>query len=115
MSSPVLEGDLLFGSSSRGRGCFFCLDARSGKTLWQSDERQGSGYATTLNARSVVLFLTVGGRLVVVKPNGKEYEPVAEYRVSDRQTWAYPVFLGDRVLVKDDLTLRSLRIEPDGK
>ena len=115
MSTPVLDGDLLFGMSARGRGCFFCLDARSGKTLWQSDERQGSGYATTLNARSVVLFLTVGGRLVVVKPNGKEYEPVAEYRVSDRQTWAYPVFLGDRVLVKDDLTLRSLRIEPDGK
>jgi outer membrane protein assembly factor BamB len=115
MSTPVLAGDLLFGSSSRGRGCFFCLDARSGKTLWQSDEQPGFGYATTVNARTVLLFLTVRGQLVVVKPNGKAYEPVAEYQVSDRQTWAYPVFLGDRILIRDDLTLRSLRIEPDGK
>lgn len=115
MSTPVLAGDLLFGSSTRGRGCFFCVDAGSGKTLWQSDEQHGFGYATTLNARSVLLFLTMRGRLVVVKPNGKAYEPVAEYQVSDRQTWAYPVFLGERILVRDDLTLRSLRIEPDGK
>jgi outer membrane protein assembly factor BamB len=113
MSSPVLEGDLVFGSSSRGQGCFFCLDARTGKTLWESPERKGSGYATTVTARSVLLFLTVDGRLVVVKPNGQAYEPVAEYKVSDRQTWAYPVFLGDRILIRDDLTLRSFRIEPD--
>ena len=59
--------------------------------------------------------LTDRGRLVVVKPGGKEYEPVAEYKVSDRPTWPHPVFLGDRILVKDDTTLRSLRIEPDGK
>lgn len=115
MSTPVLAGDLLFGSSARGHGCFFCLDAGSGKTLWQSDERQGFGYATTLNAQSVLLFLTVRGQLVVVKPSGKQYEPIAEYQVSDRQTWAYPVFLGDRTLVRDDLSLRSLRIEPDSK
>jgi outer membrane protein assembly factor BamB len=113
MSSPVLEGDLLFGSSCRGRGCFFCLDVRSGKTLWESAEKQGDGYATVVNARSVLLFLTVRGRLVVVKPNGKEYEPIAEYTVSDRQTWAYPVFLGNRILIRDDLTLRSFRIESD--
>jgi outer membrane protein assembly factor BamB len=113
MSSPVLEGDLLFGSSSRGRGCFFCLDAKTGKTLWESAERQGFGYATILNARSVLLFLTVDGRLVVVKPIGTGYEPVAEYKVADTQTWAHPVFLGDRLLVRDETTLRSFRIEPD--
>jgi outer membrane protein assembly factor BamB len=111
MSSPIIEGNLVFGSSVRGRGCFFCLDARSGKTLWQSDEREGFGYATVLNARSVLLFLTVRGRLVVVKPDGEKYQPIVEYQVSDRQTWAHPVFLGDRILIRDDLTLRSFRIE----
>jgi outer membrane protein assembly factor BamB len=113
MSTPVLAGDLLFGSSARGRGNFFCLDARTGKTLWESEEKQGFGYATVLNAGSVWLFLTHRGRLVVVKPGGKEYEPIAEYQVCDRPTWAHPVFLGDRILVRDDTTLRSLRITPD--
>jgi hypothetical protein len=103
----------LFGSSSRGRGCFFCLDAATGKTLWESDEKQGFGFATVLNAQGALLFLTVRGRLVVVKPSGKKYEVLAEYEVCDRQTWAHPVFLGERVLIRDDLTLRSLRIDVD--
>jgi outer membrane protein assembly factor BamB len=115
MSTPVLAGDLLFGMSARGRGCFFCADAKTGKTLWESNERQGCGYASVVNAGSVLLFLTNRGRLVVAKANSKEYEPVAEYTVSDRQTWPHPVFLGDRILIKDETTLRSLRIEPDGK
>jgi outer membrane protein assembly factor BamB len=113
MSTPVLEGDLLFGMSARGRGCFFCADARNGKTLWESDEKEGMGYASIVNARSVLLFLTTRGRLVVVKPVGKQYEPVVEYQVSDRQTWAHPIFLGNRVLIRDDTTLRSFRIAGD--
>jgi outer membrane protein assembly factor BamB len=113
MTTPVLVGDLLFGASSRGRGCFFCLDARSGKTCWESDERQGVGFASVVNAGNVLLFLTDRGRLVVVKASSERYEPIAEYKVSDRSTWPHPVFLGDRILIKDDLTLRSFRIGPD--
>jgi hypothetical protein len=111
-SSPVVAGDLVFGMSTRQGGCFFCLDARSGKTLWMSDGGQG-GYASILNLGSVLLFLKDRGQLLVVKPSATAFEPIAEYRVCDRATIAHPVFLGDRILIKDDLTLRSFRIEPD--
>jgi RNA polymerase sigma factor (sigma-70 family) len=110
-SSPVVAGDLVFGMSTKNGGCFFCLDARSGATLWESDGRQG-GYASILSLGSALLFLTDRGRLIVVKPSAAAYEPIAEYRVSDRGTEAHPVFLGDRILIKDDTTLRSFRIEP---
>jgi outer membrane protein assembly factor BamB len=112
MSSPVVAGDRLFGHSDQKMGHLFCLDAKTGETLWQSDGRLGS-YAAILNAGSVWLVLTNKGQLIVVKPSGTAYEPIAEYKVSDRQTWAHPVFLGDRILIRDDLTLRSYRIEPD--
>jgi outer membrane protein assembly factor BamB len=115
MSTPVIAGDLLFGMSVRRHGSFFCLDARTGKTLWQSDERQGFGYASVVNGGSVWLFLTERGRLVVVRPGGKEYDPIAEYKVSDTQTWAHPVFLGDRILIRNQTTLRALAIQDDGK
>jgi outer membrane protein assembly factor BamB len=110
MNSPVIQGDLMFGMSARGAGCFFCLDPRTGKTLWESDQKQVFGYASTLGAGNVVLFLTPRGRLIVVKADGKEYEPIAEYTVSDHQTWPHPVFLGDRILIKDETTLRSFSI-----
>jgi hypothetical protein len=91
-------------------GQLFCLDARTAATLWLSDGRLGS-YANILNAGSVWLALTNKGQLLVVKANGKKHEPIAEYKVSDRQTWAHPVFLGDRILIRDDTALRSYRIE----
>jgi hypothetical protein len=114
MSTPVLAGDLLFGMSIRERGCFFCLDARNGKTLWQTEEKLGIGYASFVNAGSVWLFLTDRGRFLVARP-GQKYEPIMEYKVADRQTTAHPVFLGDRILIRDEFTLRSFRIEPDTK
>ncbi len=114
MSSPVIQGDLMFGMSARGTGCFFCLDARTGKTFWESNQsqRQVFGYASVLSAGRVVLFLTSKGRLVVVKASEQEYEPIAEYVISDRETWPNPIFLGDRIIIRDDISLRSFRIDP---
>jgi outer membrane protein assembly factor BamB len=112
-SSPVLAGDLLFGFSVRD-GCFFCVDARSGKTLWENDGRV-AGNASILSAGSVLLFLTDRGQLLVVRPSATAFEPIAEYRVSDTPTHAHPVFLGDRILIRDATTLRSFRIESEGK
>jgi RNA polymerase sigma factor (sigma-70 family) len=110
LSSPVLAGDWLFGFSGQKSGHLFCLDARTGRTLWQSDGQLGAN-ATILNAGSVLLVLTSNGRLLVIRPSGTAYEQMAEYRVSDTQTWPSPVFLGDRVLIQDQTTLRCFRIE----
>jgi outer membrane protein assembly factor BamB len=114
MSSPVAAGDWLFGFTDQKKGQLFCLDARTGATLWQAGERLG-GYAVILNAGSVWLVLTDRGRLRVVRPSGTAYEQLAEYRVSDTSTWAHPVFLGDRIVIRDQSTLRSFRIEPRSK
>jgi RNA polymerase sigma factor (sigma-70 family) len=110
--SPVVAADLVFGMSTKNGGCFFCLDARSGRTRWESPGRQG-GYASLLSLGSVLLFLKDRGQLLVVKASGAAFEVIAEYRVSDRATTAHPVFLGDRVVIKDDITLRCFRIGQD--
>src|SRR5262249_16304255 len=58
MNSPVLAGDWLLGFSNQKAGHLFCLDARTGQTLWQSDGRVGGfheSHASILNAGSVWL------------------------------------------------------------
>jgi outer membrane protein assembly factor BamB len=113
MSSPVVAGDLVFGHSDHNMGHLFCLDARTGETLWQSHGRMGS-YASIVNAGSVWLVLTNRGQLLVIKPGGATYEVIAQYQVAEKgDTWAHPVFLGNRILIKDTTTLRSLRIQED--
>jgi outer membrane protein assembly factor BamB len=114
MSSPVLAGDLLFGMSSQRRGCFFCLDAGSGSTLWESaGELHGS--AAVLNAGDVWLALTVRGQLLVIRPSRTAYVPIAQYQVTDTPTWAHPVFLGNRILIRGASMLRSFRFLQEGQ
>jgi outer membrane protein assembly factor BamB len=112
MSTPVVVGDWLFGHADQKMGQLYCLDAKTGETLWDWGDRLG-GYASILKVGSICLVLTDKGRLYVIKPNAKECERIAEYKVSDNSTWAHPVFLGDRLLIRDDNTLRSFRIDPN--
>lgn len=109
MNSPVLQGNLLFGLSVRKKGQFFCLDAETGKTLWQSPGRAGEN-AAILSAEKVLLLLTNDANLIVLQPSAKEYAPIAQYTVATSPTWAHPVVTGNRVLVKDETTLASLLI-----
>jgi outer membrane protein assembly factor BamB len=109
MNSPVLEGNLLFGLSARKKGQFFCIDAETGKTLWQSAGRMGEN-AAILNAGKVLLLLTNDANLIVLPPSAKEYRPVAQYTVASSPTWAHPVATGNRILVKDETTLASLAV-----
>jgi len=109
MSSPVLVGDLLFGLSHRNKGQFFCVDARSGATLWTSEPRQAEN-AALIAAGDLLLLLTDAGELIVARVSGKGFEPVKRYTVATSPTWAHPAVMGNRVLIKDNavLTLWSL-------
>ncbi len=109
MNSPVLEGNLLFGMSARKKGQFFCIDAATGKTLWQSPGRMGEN-AAIINAGEVLLFLTNDANLIVLPASAKEYAPLTQYTVATSPTWAHPVVAGSRILVKDETTLASLSV-----
>ncbi|HEX8139629.1 MAG TPA: PQQ-binding-like beta-propeller repeat protein [Pyrinomonadaceae bacterium] len=107
MNSPVLQGNLLFGMSVRRKGQFFAIDADTGKTLWQSAGRMGENVAL-LNAGQVLLLLTNEAKLIVLSTTAKEYKPLAEYTVAQSETWAHPLVIGSRILVKDETSLTSL-------
>jgi outer membrane protein assembly factor BamB len=104
MSDAVLLGETLVGFSQRRSGQFFALDARSGKTLWTSDARQGTN-AAIVSAGNVWFALEDDGELVVSRSDARVFEPMRRYAVATSATWAQPVISGNRVLVKDVSTL----------
>lgn len=110
MSSPVLDGGLLFGLSHKNKGQFFCVDAGTGKTLWTSPGRQADN-AAVLAGRDTLLLLTSDGELIVAKRNATAFAPVATYTVADSATWAHPALVGKTLLIKDAETLAQWRIE----
>jgi outer membrane protein assembly factor BamB len=104
MNSPVVSGDRLFGFSHLKKGQLFCLDARTGKTLWTGPPRAGDN-AAVLASSTTLFALTPDGQLLVAKPSATGLGEIRRYEVADSATWAHPVILPDGFLIKD---LKSL-------
>lgn len=100
MSSPVEAGGFLYGLTHRNRGQFFCLDARTGRTLWTTRGREGEN-ASLLVSGGVLLATTVEGELVVAKQSPKAFELVKRYTLADSPIWAHPAPAGRGLAIKD--------------
>jgi outer membrane protein assembly factor BamB len=100
MSSPVLDGNLLFGLSHYKKGQLFCLDPRNGEVLWRGEGRQGE-YAGLLLSEEMLFLLNTDGEFMVVENTGEAFRKISEHSVADSPTWAHPVILGSKLLVKD--------------
>lgn len=111
MSTPVLQGNTLLGFSAAKKGQFFALDADTGKTLWQGAGRMGENAALLNLGGANFLALTNDASLIVLPVNAKEYAPSMQYTVANSPTWAHPVVVGNRILIKDETTLRSLKLQ----
>jgi outer membrane protein assembly factor BamB len=101
-NTPVIKNGMVFALSDRDS--LFCINAESGKTTWTSmltSRGRYRGYGSIVDAGSVLFALNPSGTLVAFEPNGKEFKQVASYKVSESETFAYPVISGNRVFVKD--------------
>ncbi len=107
MSTPVLQGNMLFGLSVRQKGQFFAIDADTGKTVWQGPGRMGENAAILNLGGKALLMLTNDANLIVQPVTAKSYAPTVQYSVATSPTWAHPLVLGRRILVKDESTLIS--------
>ncbi|HEV7396479.1 MAG TPA: PQQ-binding-like beta-propeller repeat protein [Pyrinomonadaceae bacterium] len=110
LNSPVVQGNLVFGMTPAKKGQFFAIDADTGKTVWQSPGRMGENAAILNLAGKVILFLTNEGKMIIQPAAATEYAPLVEYSVADSPTWAHPVVIGNRILVKDLESLTSFTI-----
>jgi len=112
LSSPVLDGNYLYGMSSLRKGQFFCINAETGELLWATDGRSGRN-ASVLGAGNVLMFLTEDAELIIANKSPKGFESIARYTVGDAATWAHLVVFGKNILVKDEAALRLWSIEED--
>jgi len=126
-NSPVIKGGLLYGLSARNE--LFCVNVKTGKTEWTQasaaeEENQGGGgrgrrrgggggggYGTIVSAGSVLLGLTPNAELTVIKPDAKAFTKLASYKVSEKETYSYPIATGKRIYVKDRDSLALWMVE----
>jgi hypothetical protein len=107
MSSPVFGDGLIYGHSSKKKGQFVAIDARTGAVRWATEGREGE-HASLLLTPQHVIFLTNGADLIVAKRGVPAFAIERRYEVSEAATWAMPVLLGSNILVRDATGLMLL-------
>jgi outer membrane protein assembly factor BamB len=109
MSSPVLDGDVLYGMTNKRKGSVFAMDVKTGKVLWSTPGREGMNMSLVA-AGNLLFLLNEAGNLKVIRRSAAKYDPVAEYPVSEEATWAQPVLLGKNLLVRDAKSVKMYRL-----
>jgi len=110
MSSPVFGDGLIYGHSSKKKGQFVAVDAKTGATKWATEGREGE-HASLLLTPKHVLFLTNSADLIVAKRAEPAFSVERRYEVAEGATWAMPVLLGSNILVRDATGLIMLTIK----
>ncbi len=108
-NSPILKDGLVYGISDGD--ALFCLNAQNGETVWTTSLARGRGYGSVVDAGSVLVALTPSSELLVFEPSNQEYKELARYKVSDSDTYAYPVLAGSRIYVKDQDSVALWTVE----
>jgi len=106
MSSPVLARGTVFGHSSKRKGQFVAVDPETGQLRWATEGRNATS-AAVIAAGSHLVYLTTEGQMIVTAIDPSKYEEMRRYTVADSSTYAHPVVLRDRVLVRDQSALTS--------
>ena len=107
MSSPVFGDGLIYGHSSKRKGQFFAIDAKTGAVRWATEGREGE-HASLLLTPQHVIFLTNGADLIVAKRGTPAFTVERRYEVAQASTFASPVILGTNILVRDATALMLL-------
>jgi outer membrane protein assembly factor BamB len=110
LSNPVLVDGVLFGLSTKARGQFYAIDAKTGQVLWLGEPRQADNTAF-VKSGPILFLLNDDAELIVARSNRKAFEPITRYVVADSATWAQPAISGNRLFIKDvgSLTLWTVR------
>jgi glucose dehydrogenase len=113
LSTPVVLDGVLYGLSTKARGQFYAIDAKTGQVLWLGTPREADNTAL-VKAGQLLFFLNDDAELIVARANRKAFDPIARYVVADSATWAQPAISGERIFVKDTTSLTLWTID-DGR
>lgn len=69
------------------------------------------GYGSIVSVGSALVGLTPAAELFVYESTGDGYKELAKYKVAETPTYAYPVLVGNQILIKDKNSLTLWSVE----
>ena len=85
--------------------------ALTGKPAWSATNRV-SNFGSLVVAGSVLASVPEKSGLIIFRPSRDRFEEVARYRLTDEAVYAFPVFSGHRVYLRDARSVSCYECAP---
>jgi outer membrane protein assembly factor BamB len=115
-STPLLQHGLVFSPISKGH--LVCLDATTGKQLWQADQVTESKSGASIHLTSVpsirsVLLFTDRGDLILSRLTANSYQEISRFHLLEptsefgprKMAWVPPAYANRCVFARNDKEL----------
>ena len=125
ITTPVIQGDYVYGIGSYGQ--FRCLDARTGKRVWETLEATGekARWATALIIRNRDRFFINNDRgdLIIAKLSPQGYQEISRTKLIKPTTlvntrrelgavnWSHPAYANRHIVVRNDKEIIRYSLE----
>jgi len=98
MSSPVqIDGHAYLHLQNQR---FACIDLKTGKKTWTSDDRFGQYWSMVAQGRHI-LALDQRGELLLMRANPEKFDLIDSLKISDQPTWAHLAVVGDEIYIRE--------------
>lgn len=108
MASPLAIGDHVYLHSRDKK--IYCIELKSGKVAWVSDEKFGDYWSMVANGDRV-LALDQRGELLLFDASPEKFKELDRREISDEKTWAHLAVEGETVFVRGLKSLTAFRWE----
>ena len=107
-SNMAQFGDVLVGLDN---GILCGVDVQTGRRYWKNGRYN---FGQLLKIGEHLLIVEEDGRICLVKPDVTGHRPVGNgFQALDRKTWGHPVFVDDRLILRNDRQIVCLRLPVD--
>ena len=110
-SSPIVANDILIGSDYSKLACLHLHDNL--KTCWIKEDDIFDSYCSLITGNDRVLITTVGGYLILIEANAKEYAEVSRLKLTEgeNEIWSHPALVGNRLYVRSNQDIRCILLD----
>ena len=107
--TPLIKEGFLYANEAKS-GSLFCMNMKTGEKAW-ANTNMLNRFASIVDLGKVLVSLPAKGPLFVFEPNSTSYVELAQYKVSDSDVYAHPLFLGNKIFIKDQDKLTCWAVE----
>ncbi len=107
--TPLIKDGFIYANEAKS-GSLYCMNIMTGEKAW-ANTNMLNRFASVIDLDKVLVSLPAKGMMFVFEPDSSSYVELVQYKVADSDVYAHPLFMGNKIIIKDQEMLTCWAVE----